>query len=478
MSNLMGICGKARELFELLRFKPFDNDSVGGRARERHRRVVLTALASVVAKSISVVSAIITVPLTLHYLGAERYGLWMAISSVIALAGFTDFGLGNGLINAVARAHGENDQEMAACSVSSAFYLLLSIAVGMAFIFFCAYPWIPWAKVFNVRSAGAVADAGPSMVVFVVCFLIGLPLSVVSRIQAGYQEGYFNSLWQAVGNVLALLCLLVAVGCEMTLPWLVGLMAGVPLVVTLANGIYLFGWRRPWLRPSYRRVTYADSYCSLRMGALFFVLQVAAVFTYASDSVIIAQLFGSATVPEYVVPMRLFSFVSMMLSMMLSPLWPAYGESASRGDVAWIRKTLIRSMWLAFWVTGVPSLLLAIFGLPIINLWVGPEVKISSLLLVCMGGATIMSGVGESVAMFLNGTNTIRFQAVTAAITCLVAVMLKIFLGRWLGVPGVVLGTVLAYGLCTALPMFFFIPFSLRKMGGNKEVAEQVRGTF
>jgi O-antigen/teichoic acid export membrane protein len=45
---------------------------------------------------------VISVPLTLTYLGSERYGMWMAISSIVALLAFADFGLGNGLVNAIA----------------------------------------------------------------------------------------------------------------------------------------------------------------------------------------------------------------------------------------------------------------------------------------------------------------------------------------------------------------------------------------
>lgn len=474
MSFLSGMVGRMGAFAALVRLKPFDGATAEGRAHERHRRVVLTSLASVGARSISVASALITVPLTLHYLGAERYGLWMTISSVIALMGFTDFGLGNGLINAVAKAHGQDDREGAARSVSSAFYLLLAIALGLACALLLAYPWVPWARVFNVRTPEAVAEAGPAMAVFAGWFLIGLPLSVVPRIQAGYQEGFCNSFWQALGNTAGLVCLLVAIAREASLPGLVGLMAGMPVVATVANGVSLFWIRRPWLRPRLSAMTLEVSRSMLRTGSLFFVLQVAAVVTFASDGLIIAQLFGSATVPEYTIPMRLFSLAPMFLGMMLAPLWPAYGESASRGDVAWIRKTLIRSLRLALLVTVIPCLLLVLFGHSLLLFWVGPTVKVPFLLLLGMGVWTVMSGAGESVAMFLNGTNTIRFQAVTATITCCSALMAKITFGRWLGLPGVVLGTVLAYGVCTALPMLFFVRRLLVTLAGPMEVGASV----
>ena len=44
--------------------------------------MALTAISSAVAKVITVVTMLISVRLTLNYLGTERYGLWMTISSV------------------------------------------------------------------------------------------------------------------------------------------------------------------------------------------------------------------------------------------------------------------------------------------------------------------------------------------------------------------------------------------------------------
>src|ERR1035438_2273421 len=93
----------------LLRFTAFDTSSEAGRSKERYRRVALTTLTSVGARGIGTLMALVSVPLTLGYLGKERYGLWMTISSIVAMLSFADFGMGNGLLNAVAVANGKND---------------------------------------------------------------------------------------------------------------------------------------------------------------------------------------------------------------------------------------------------------------------------------------------------------------------------------------------------------------------------------
>jgi len=69
------------QVISVLRFKPFDTSTDDGRSKERYRRVVLTAGSSFVNKTVTILTGLISVPLTVHYLGAERYGLWMTISA-------------------------------------------------------------------------------------------------------------------------------------------------------------------------------------------------------------------------------------------------------------------------------------------------------------------------------------------------------------------------------------------------------------
>jgi hypothetical protein len=44
--------------------------------RERYRRAGMTASTSYIAKGLTLLMGFVSVPLTVHYLGAERYGVW------------------------------------------------------------------------------------------------------------------------------------------------------------------------------------------------------------------------------------------------------------------------------------------------------------------------------------------------------------------------------------------------------------------
>jgi hypothetical protein len=150
--------------------------------------------------------------------------------------------------------------------------MLIGIAMLIAVLFFLVYPMIPWKRVFNVESLEAVQEAGPAMVVFFACFLINLPLGIVQRVQLGYQEGFQNSLWFVAGSLLGLAGVLLAIEMKSGLPWLVLAMTGGPVAAAAANSLHLFGWKRPWLRPLWTRVSESESKI-LSARESFFLLQ-------------------------------------------------------------------------------------------------------------------------------------------------------------------------------------------------------------
>src|SRR5438552_857444 len=154
----------------------------------------MTALANGCARGMSLIVLLVSVRLALHYLGKEQYGLWITIVSLVALLNFADLGLANGLISAVSRAEGEGRREHSRQLISSAYVLLIAAACLLGALFAAFYAWVPWASIANVSSRDAIAAAGPSVAAAVGCFLVGLPLSIVSRLQFGLQEGFVSHL--------------------------------------------------------------------------------------------------------------------------------------------------------------------------------------------------------------------------------------------------------------------------------------------
>ena len=437
------------------------------RERERYRRAGLSAGTALAARGLTMIMSLATVPLTLNYLGAERYGMWLTVSSVIALLGFMDLGVGNGLLNALTRSLARGAIPTAQREISSALSVLTGLAVGLGALLVLLYPVVRWGEVFGVASENFAPEAGPAFAVWAGCFLIGVPLSVVTQVRLARQEGYIVHLTAAAGSVTAVVALLLVIATRQGLPVLVLAFGVPPLLAVAASGFVLFRREARELCPAIRRADAPTGFALVRAGSLFLVLQLSIAAAFTSDTLIVAHLVGPQGVAEYGVTSRLFMIPVTLIGLAVSPLWPAYGDAIARGDVDWTSSTLVRSLHAALVISVFASAALVTLGLPIISLWVGPLVVPPFPLLVGFGIWVVLNAVGTTVAMLLNGAHEIRLQAASAVIMAVANVAFSIWLTSRVGVAGVIWGTVVTYSLFVLAPMAVYVPRVLRRIRSN-----------
>src|SRR5882757_3638825 len=101
------------------------NQLFGGHARtnKANKNVLLSFL----IKGSSIATSFALVPLTLHYLDKERYGIWLTIFSLLGWLTFFDIGMGNGLRNKLSEALANNDTRMARIYISTAYAIVAAV---------------------------------------------------------------------------------------------------------------------------------------------------------------------------------------------------------------------------------------------------------------------------------------------------------------------------------------------------------------
>lgn len=468
-----------RRFLSILRAKPYDTSDAVGRSRERYRRAARSTVALFGARAVSIATGLITVPLTLEYLGAERYGMWMTISSLIAMVTFADLGIGNGLMNRVSGALGRDDHEAVTRYVSSAFFALAGTAIAAGAVFLAAWRLVPWSSIFNVVSSAARAEAGPAVGALAAVFLVSLPLGVVQRLRLGQQEGFVDSLWTAGGSLLALISVIVAIRVRAGLPMLAIAMAGAPLVATVANGSWLFFKQRPWLRPRWRSASWPAARDIVSLGGHFLVLQLYASASFGSNNVIIAQVLGAESVAQFAIVMKLFGLIPMAVSFVTMPLWPAYAEAFSRGDLDWAWRTLRRSVRVALTLSAVGSGVLLVAARPIIDVWVGREFRPDLLLLAAFGSYVTVNAVAAALSAFCNGAGMLKIQVALGLGSTVANVVISVLLTKAVGVSGVLWGSVIAQALLFLVPIVIHLSRVRSRLpgaGGQEVTVDRVDG--
>jgi O-antigen/teichoic acid export membrane protein len=422
----------------------------------RDRRALLTAATSVLARLVALAVALAAVRLTINYLGASRYGLWMTVTSITAFLAFSDFGVGNALINRMSAAFSSGDRVNSPREVSSAVTLLGAVGAAVLVIGAGLLTILPWARIYNV-SGLAAAEAGPATFALIACFALVLPLGLVQKIQLGFQDGAVSNIWAVVGSVLSLALLLVCLAMRLGLPWVVLAMAGGPVIALVLNWIQEFGFSRPWIRPRRDLVDLRTGIGLARTGLLFLGLQLAAAVAFSTDNIIAAQLLGPVAVAQYSVTQRVFMAVPALVSVAAVSLWPAFGEAVVHSDRGWIRRTLVRSSLYAVGLTAVGSLVILAASRPVFSFLIGPALVPSLALTIGFSVWAVLYAFGSVVSMLLNAANVLVFQLITASLMAATSIALKIELGRSFGVAGIIWGTVIAYSLLSVLPILIYL---------------------
>jgi O-antigen/teichoic acid export membrane protein len=142
--------------------------------------------------------------------------------------------------------------------------------------------------------------------------------------------------------------------------------------------------------------------------------------------------------------MRLFLLVASVSTMFVLPLWPAYGEAMARGDVQWVKRTIVRSLIISLLIFGPIAAGLAAFGKLIVHVWVGPEIQPPYMLLLGMATWTVFAVVGNALATFFSGTNFLKVQVLTAILMAITNLILKIIAAKHLGLWAMPWATVLS----------------------------------
>lgn len=402
---------------------------------------------SFIYRLLAVALSYLLVPLTINYLNTEQYGIWMTLFSIMSWISFFDIGIGTGLRNKMTEALSFNDIKLARIYVSTAHFVITFIALMFLLILLSILPFADWTKVFNTTS---VSNIELSKVVFVVgfSFLLNFVLSLCGHMFYAYQEASLAIMRAVLVNSIALIAIYILI--NHTSGSLLYLAIGYGFSMLLANLLlmYYFSKKHSKVMPSIKYIDLRKIKEIASLGVKFFIIQIASLVIFATDNMIITQLFGPDQVTPYNVVFKLFSIITMGHGIIVATLWSAYTDAYVKGDIKWIKETLTKlNILMIPIIIGV--FILIIFSREIINIWVGSNIKFPFLLSGLMGIYVIISVWNNIYLYFVSGIGRINPQMYAAIFGGIINIPLSIFFAKYLdmGISGVILGTIISISL-------------------------------
>ena len=217
--------------------------------QSRYGRIVKAVSSGAAARLVSAGLTLLSLPLAVRYLGAERYGVWVTITTTVVWINLLDLGIANTLTNSISRAYALDDKRSAARYFTNALLVTASIAAiaGGAFAVVCSR--VNWMKLFNVSANVSAAEVRDTVAVAAALMLLGLPCNLGGKLLAGYQELHRNNYAVCVGAVASVVGLALGVALRVSMPVLFVMSVGCLTFASLANLIFVVMWSKPWLVP-------------------------------------------------------------------------------------------------------------------------------------------------------------------------------------------------------------------------------------
>jgi O-antigen/teichoic acid export membrane protein len=433
-----------------LRLTPFDTSSEQGRSDERYRLAALSTFANVLSRAVHMLVMVLTVSLTIPYLGAERFGVWMTIASLAGMLTFLDLGVGNALTSKVAKVAAQKNPTALRETISGGLGFLFFLGCVIGGLLYCLANRLPWHSLIKLNDVSLHVELLNAVTVFSVLFGFNLFTNGIQRIFAGLQRSFESHFVNMVGSCLSLFILWIAARGEVSIPYLLTATLGIQSLANV-NLLFLLAKRNLFTFKSILSQAFSEAQHLLHIGGLFFLLQIGTMVGYGADSLIISSTLGAAHVAAFNIIQRLFQVISQPMNILNAPLWAAYADAHIRGEKQFIRKTLKMSLTCTGVYCFLSVMFMSLVGEHLVKIWTGNEVKISQILLFAYGGWATLDAIGNALGMFLNGCSVIKQQVLTVIIFSLFSIPTKLYLINSHGLETMIIGQAIIYLTITSI---------------------------
>lgn len=439
----------------------------GGHARttKANKNIIYSFL----IKGISIGCQFALVPLTLHYLDKERYGIWLTMASIVGWFSFFDVGIGNGLRNKLSEALAKGDTRLAKIYISTSYACVGAIFLSLMILFWIVDPFLHWDHILNT-SPGLAGELQRMMLVVFSFFCLQFILNLIGNILFAHQEPALTNLINPLGNVLSLIIIyILTLTTRGSLFWVSVVFSASPVLVLLFFNALFLGWKYRAIAPGIRYIQFRHSKDLFGLGLKFFIIQIAYIVMYSSANIILIKWFGPSSVTIYNIAYKYFTIALMINGIITATYWSAFTDAYVRQEFTWIRNTIRRMEKVTYLLMGM-VILSTVLANKLIGLWLHNSVQVPRSMQIIMSVYTLISLIAAPQHIFLNGTGKVRLQLYTAVYSIIMTIPFAWLFCKILhmGPEGVILAMI-----CTSLPVTV-----LYKVQYNKIMSGTAKGVW
>lgn len=395
-------------------------------------------------KVISIAVSLLIVPITINYINAEEYGIWITLSSVVAWVSFFDMGFAHGFRNRFAEAKARGEIELANRYVSTTYFVFAIIFSAIFIIALIGNYFINWSDVLNVNM-GLQEELTNTFSILLAFFCLNLILGVLNTLLLADQKPAIPAVIGTIGQILALIVIYVlTITVPGNLVYLALALSGVPCFSLFIASIYLFSKKYSQFKPKISAIDLSLVKGIMGLGGKFFVIQISMLFIFQFINIILSRVEGPIVVTQYNISFKYFNVIYLIIGIILTPFWSAFTEAYVKMDYQWMRKAY--KALIKIWYVAVAIYICLLFASPIFyKYWLQGAVSIPFSLSAMMGGYVLLLAKANIYMFLINGIGKVQMQLYVYLFFSFISIPLMYYLCKGYGVYGVLSAASLVY---------------------------------
>jgi|GEM_PF-6137270 len=425
--------GEIANILKLLTGKETEESE---RGLERYRRAFKTLTGTYLAQIVTILTGLVTTPLMLNYLGDERYGLMVSMTSLFFFFGYLDLGCGIGIQNGISDSYGKDDHNKATSYASSGFLFYISLAFVLVVLSLTIIPHLPLQHILKIKTVVAKRELLPAVLVLSIAMAIGLISTYVQRLCDSLQQGYLTRFAAVFSRIVSFSLILIGIHFMASLPVLISLYIMPSIASIFAWSILLkkYKWMRP--RRSAINLTILKQIFGIGIQGLGAIIAFDLMLT--TIPLIISNRIGAASVIHFSVANQLVMMAATFINTISIPFWPAIAEAMGRGDSQWVMRAFKRFFMISMLLAVCASAVFLTAGRFVISIWTHNNAAVPSwMLLISMSVLLILLVVNACLTTLLNGLNRFRGTSIYGLIVAFATLATAFLVGKTFGVVGI-----------------------------------------
>lgn len=402
----------------------------------KNKRVLFNSILSFIIMGLSYGISFVLLPVYINFFSEQKIlGLWFTAMAILSWVLTFDLGIGNGLRNNLVEAFVNNDKLKAKNDIASAYILIGSIVVVFSIVGYLVFAFVDWNDLFNVSKNLINSEQLLKMVRIIFLgimlqFFLRLIISILYALQIAFLPNFLSFL-----SNLLLLLFIVFMGKKslgdniILLAYANVITANLPILITT---IVIFSKKLRYAIPKFINYDRQSAKNILKLGGLFFWIQIMYMMITNTNEFLISWSTRIENVVEFKIYNSLFSVLSGLFLLTLTPMWSEVTEAHMKNDIPWIKR-LYKRLYMLGIGGGLGMILMVFFLQNLVDFWLREKtIKInyfyasvfvlstiffiwSSIL------STIVGGIGKlktlsifiTIGAFLNFPLTILFTRIT-----------------------------------------------------------------